>query len=136
LLHQLDMIEWYVDKGQTVQALSLAREWLPSLLCYHFKLDPLDHENRGEMEILLAGGKNKNGTESIYFKEWEGLPTEKTNQLKNLWGGKYTLASLRNDVLHAGFRKNPRSSQDIIQQTKDILKELKSVSKNWERDTE
>jgi hypothetical protein len=130
LLHQLDMIEWYVDKGQTVQALSLAREWLPSLLCYHFQLDPLDDKARGEMELLLAGGKKKDGTESIYLKEWDRLLTVKTNQLKNLWGGKYTLANLRNDVLHAGFCKNPKSSEDIIQKTKDILRELKSVS-NW-----
>jgi len=29
LIRQLKMIEWYAEKGQTVQALSLAREWLP-----------------------------------------------------------------------------------------------------------
>ena len=36
LLRQLEMVEWYVQKGQIVQALSIAREWIPSLLCYYF----------------------------------------------------------------------------------------------------
>ena len=137
LLHQLDMIEWYVDKGQTVQALSLAREWLPSLLCHHFQLDPLDAENnRDEMEILLAGGK-RGDRRSKYLEEWKELPKKQRKQLNNLWSGEeYNLANLRNDVLHAGFRKNPRPSEDIIQKTKDILEELKSVSKNWKLDTE
>ncbi|MGB7439991.1 MAG: TIGR02221 family CRISPR-associated protein, partial [Coleofasciculaceae cyanobacterium] len=60
LLRQLEMVEWYAEKGQTVQALSMAREWLPSLLCYHFQLDPqIEKPNRSEMELLLAGGKLK-----------------------------------------------------------------------------
>ena len=87
------------------------------------------------MEFLLAGGKDEKGNESIYLEKWKELPKKERNQLKNLWGGKYTLANLRNDVLHAGFRKKPKSSEDIIQKTKDILEELKSVSKNWKLDT-
>ena len=34
------MAKWYADKGQFVHALSLVREWLPSLLCCHFEIDP------------------------------------------------------------------------------------------------
>jgi len=49
LQKQLFEIEWYAQKGLDVQAISLAREWLPSLLCHHFDLDPMDKEKREEM---------------------------------------------------------------------------------------
>ncbi|MBC6431355.1 TIGR02221 family CRISPR-associated protein [Nostoc sp. HG1] len=57
LLRQLEMVKWYAQKGQIVQALSMAREWLPSLLCYYFNIDPqIERPNRNEMELLLNGG--------------------------------------------------------------------------------
>jgi CRISPR-associated Csx2 family protein len=130
LLRQLDMIEWYVTKEQTVQALSLAREWLPSLLCYYFNIDPLDKINREEMELLLTGGKIKD-KESIYLQQWNDIPKPKRKKVNNLWGGEFNLANLRNDALHAGFRKNPKTAEYIIQQTKEILKEIKSIAKEW-----
>ncbi|MBW4630991.1 MAG: TIGR02221 family CRISPR-associated protein [Iphinoe sp. HA4291-MV1] len=136
LLRQLEMVEWYAAKGQTVQALSMAREWLPSLLCYHFNLDPLEKESREEMELLLNGGKIKdkeNNTikESRYLDEWLKLPKQKKKQLNKLWGGEFNLANLRNDVLHAGFRKNPKNAKDILHQTEAIIKELQTIITVW-----
>ncbi|WP_414584924.1 TIGR02221 family CRISPR-associated protein [Scytonema sp. PCC 10023] len=136
LLRQLEMVEWYAAKGQTVQALSMAREWLPSLLCYYFNLDPLDKENREEMELLLNGGKIKDKEdntikESRYLDEWLKLPKQKKKQLNKLWGGEFNLANLRNDVLHAGFRKNPKNAKDILLQTEAIIKELQTISTVW-----
>ena len=130
LLRQLEIVEWYLAKGQIVQALSMAREWLPSLLCYHFKLDPLDNVCREEMELLLNGGKVKD-RESQYLEQWSSLPKKTRKQLNNLWGGQLNLANLRNDVLHAGFRKNPKNAEDILAQTKVIIQELQSISKAW-----
>jgi CRISPR-associated Csx2 family protein len=130
LLRQLEIVEWYLAKGQIVQALSMAREWLPSLLCYHFKLDPLDNVCREEMELLLNGGKVKD-RESQYLEPWSSLPKKTRKQLNNLWGGQLNLAKLRNDVLHAGFRKNPENAEDILTQTKVIIQELQSISKAW-----
>lgn len=136
LLRQLKIVEWYAAKGQIVQALSMAREWLPSLLCYHFQLDPLDKGYREEMELLLTGGKikDKDGNlikESQYLVEWSNLPKEKKKQLNRLWGGELNLANLRNDVLHAGFRKNPKNAQNILHQTELIIKELEAIAKVW-----
>ena len=136
LLRQLKMVEWYAAKGQTVQALSMAREWLPSLLCYHFKLDPLDKENREEMELLLNGGKTKDGKESKYLDDWSKLSRDKKKPLNKLWGGDFNLANLRNDVLHAGFRKNPKNAQDILEQTQNIIKELQNIAQKWNLENE
>lgn len=137
LIRQLKMIEWYAEKGQTVQALSLAREWLPSLLCYHFELDPqIDRPNRDEMELLLKGGKIKGADdntirESIYLEQWSKIPNKIRKQLNNLWGGQFNLANLRNDALHAGFRKNPKGAEEIVQQTQQIIEELNAIAIEW-----
>lgn len=130
LLKQLKIIEWYAEKEQIIQALSLAREWLPSLLCYHFKIDPQVHKpNREEMDRLLTGGKNKEGKESCYREEFNKLENKKTTQLRRLWN---TLANLRNDALHAGFRKNPKKATEIIKETQKIIEELKAIAKAWD----
>ncbi|CEJ42347.1 TIGR02221 family CRISPR-associated protein [Umezakia ovalisporum] len=132
LLRQLKIVEWYAAKGQIVQALSMAREWLPSLLCHHFQLDPLDKPCRDEMELLLNGGKDKDKKESRYLEQWSTIPKEKKKPLSRLWCGELNLAKLRNDVLHAGFRKDPKSAEDILHQTELIIKELQAIAKVWD----
>ncbi|MBC6431356.1 hypothetical protein FM036_11270 [Nostoc sp. HG1] len=56
---------------------------------------------------------------------------DKRTQLSNLWSNTYRLANLRNDVLHAGFRKNPQSAGYIIDQTKQIVEELGNIAEAW-----
>ena len=97
LIKQLQMVEWYVEKKEIVQALSIAREWLPSLLCYHFKLNMLDKSDRSEMELLLRGGKDKDDEgnttkESQYLARWKELPKNTRKPINTLWGGEYDLA--------------------------------------------
>ncbi|QYX29988.1 TIGR02221 family CRISPR-associated protein [Sphaerospermopsis torques-reginae] len=138
LLRQLEMVEWYVQKGQIVQALSIAREWIPSLLCYYFKLDPLDIKNRDEMEFLLKkGGKIKDENNNIihqspYFDEWNNIPKTKKKLVNKLWSGELNLTNLRNDVLHAGFRKDPKNAEDIIDKIKQIVEELRNIAQVWD----
>lgn len=138
LIRELRMIEWYTKKGQIVQALSMAREWLPSLLCYHFNIDPqIERPNRYEMELLLNGGtgqKDPQGNKYIspYLEDYKAtISPEKIAQLSNLWSNPYRLASLRNDVLHAGFRRNPQSVEYIIEQTWQIVEELGKIAQTW-----
>ncbi|MFM6133909.1 MAG: hypothetical protein ACKPCP_07005, partial [Sphaerospermopsis kisseleviana] len=138
LLRQLEMVEWYVQKGQIVQALSIAREWIPSLLCYYFKLDPLDIKNREEMEFLLKkGGKIKDENNNIigqspYFDDWNNIPKMRKKPVNKLWSGELNLTNLRNDVLHAGFRKDPKNAEDIIDKIKQIVEELRNIAQVWD----
>lgn len=134
LARQLKMVEWYAEKGQVVHALSLAREWLPSLLCYHFNVDPMEKAEREDMELLLNGGtiKDNHGNvvkESPRLSDWSQVPNGK--QLRALWGGALNLANLRNDVLHAGFRKNAKSVETIGNLTKQIIQELRCIAAAW-----
>lgn len=133
---QLRMVDWYLERGQLVQALSLAREWLPSLLCVHFGVDVMDKREREDMELLLSGGKHKNPTTGELLKEsprnatWFEVPAAK--RLRALWGSKHNLANLRNDVLHAGFRKNPKSPVEIDKAVRTIVSELKDIWNEFE----
>jgi CRISPR-associated DxTHG motif protein len=134
LVRQLRMIEWYAAKKQVVHALSLAREWLPSLLCYHFRLDPLNEVIRADMELLLRGGKDHDEDGNVVrqsnkLAEWPGVPCGK--QLRSLWGGGLNLANLRNDALHAGFRKKPKSAEKITELTSQVIAQLKEIEAAW-----
>lgn len=130
LRRQLEMIEWFYSKGQIVHALSLAREWVPSLLCYHFQVDPMNADERADMELLLAGGVDKDRNwQSPRLAEWLRVPCG--TRLRTLWGGHLNLAKLRNDVLHAGFRKNPKDVTEIARQTTEIISALRKIASEW-----
>jgi hypothetical protein len=38
---------------------------------------------------------------------------------------------LRNDVLHAGFRKGSKTATEIFQQTEQIIEELEAIALEW-----
>jgi len=142
LQRQLEMINWYLEKRHYVHALSMAREWIVSLLCLEFDLDMWDKDSRSKMEFLLSGGKRTNHQTgeveiSPYRKKWMQHPHRK--RIANLWQGKergeegreFYLAKLRNDVLHSGFRKNPETADEIIQRTESIVHEINTIAKLW-----
>jgi len=139
LKQQLKMIDWYERKEQVVQALSLAREWIVSLMCYEFQIDPLNDANRTRVEGLLNGGK-KRETSSLR-SHWEAIDFHKREQLLNLWGGtgnrlsnKQTspeLTSLRNDVLHAGLDHRAKSTRKVLSETKAVVEELRDIALLW-----
>ncbi len=136
LAKQLAIINWYHQTSQIVHTLSLSREWLVSLLCVHFGVDVQDKNEREEMEILLAGGKlkdpetGKTSRVSKYLDRWSTVTEGK--RLRKLWSNPpYQLANLRNDVLHSGFRRNPKPAQEIIDLTREIVQELNEIAVQW-----
>lgn len=137
LQQQLQMVEWYYKKGQIVHALSLAREWIPSLLCYHFGLDPMERTYREDMELLLIGGRVKDHSsgkivkESPRLSEWSKVPLGRQLQLQSLWTGELNLTSLRNDVLHAGFHKNPKDPSTVVDETTKVINGLRAIAAEW-----
>ncbi len=133
LLGLLQMMNWYFNKGLYVHVLSIAREWPPSLLCWHFQTDMFDAKERAEMELLLCGGTAKDAsgiaTESKYLPQWKDVREGKA--LRGLWGGTLKLANVRNDVLHAGFRKNPSPARDIVTIAENVIKEIHRIASTY-----
>ena len=118
---QLKMVSWCCERHQFVQSLALAREWLPSLLCMFFKVDAQDREERSDMERLLSGDRRK-CPEWGRWDSWSEVPSGK--QMRRIWD---TLSSLRNDVLHAGFRKTPKEPEEIKRTAREVAGELKAI---------
>ena len=89
------------------------------------------------MELLLSGGTTPpdaqgNKYKSPYLEEYKSSVSEKKiKQLNKLWDSDFNLAKLRNDVIHSGFRKKPKSAEDIRHQTEKIIEELKAVAAEW-----
>ncbi len=135
LQSQLRMINWYLEKQYFVHALSMAREWMVSLLCVNFEEDLWDKDARDDMELLLNGGvrksaDGKNVVKAKHLAEWNVYPHRK--EVAHLWQGEgYNLANLRNDVLHSGFRKNPQPAQEIIERSGRIVQKINEIARLW-----
>lgn len=84
----------------------------------HLKVVRLDKNNRGHVV-----------RQSSYLAAWPDVPDGLI--LRSLWSGSLNLANLRNDVLHAGFRKNPQQTKDIIAKTQKIIKAFKTIATAW-----
>lgn len=132
---QWRMINWYYEKQQFVHTLSMAREWVVSLLCVEFGVDMWDKDDREKMEFLLnRGGEVKeNGVVvalSPYREKWKAWQHHK--RFGRLWSSKpIELTNLRNDVLHSGFRKNSQTASEIVKQVKAVIDEINEIAQLW-----
>ena len=128
---QLDLVGWYLEKGQIVQAVTLSREWLVSLLAYHFKADsmtayktvrqPIEFALNNEAERLRR--EERPLLQTIYEADFQKLSNAK--EIGKLWGD---LANLRNDIAHVGMKTTPRSAARLRKNAQTIYPELEDLA--------
>lgn len=99
---QFRLLQWYVDKGLTLQALLLAREWTILALCLLAGYaDYLDRDSREAIEEQLKA--------MIGYGERPGLDqpiaayVPDAKKLADFWS---CLTEYRNDLAHVQMRKN------------------------------
>jgi hypothetical protein len=132
LQKQLDLVGRYLHQGQVVQAVTLAREWLVSVLLYHFKADSLvDHKSAREpVEFALS-----NQAERIrkmadprpplptpYDDALQALP--QATELGKLWD---ELTGLRNDIAHVGMNLDPSPAASLRKRAEGFYPRLQAV---------
>ena len=100
---QAALVQWYLDYGQIIQAVTLARELIVSRVIVEHGKDMFEKPARNEAEKLL----NSNDPSIA--------------SLRATWRD---LADLRNDVAHAGMRKNRRGSDNVMRQAKALCQQL------------
>lgn len=139
LIKELELAEWYNKNGQIVQAIAIAREWLVSLVCYHFNLNSLQFHNRKAAEELL-GGEDYFTFHNGKKIEWQNLPLEESlrTEVRELWRDTpdmksrgvtgLNLTGLRNDLLHAGYNYYTDNPENIIGKTRLVLEKLRSIA--------
>jgi hypothetical protein len=119
---QLQLINWYLERGQTVQVIILAREWLVTLVAYRLGWHMIADRKSAE-DALNSGAKA--------LEDNQPLPTlasqisTNTTDLFKVWS---SLGDLRNDVAHTGMRSAPRKTSKIIQSSEELYNRLSTLA--------
>jgi len=117
-----EMLHWYVDREQWVQAVTLGREWLVSwALAHHDQHDFQRKDLRQQMAHALGASaegyrsakQKKEPFEPLFLRE---LPHREA--VFDIWSA---LSDVRNDIDHAGMRLDPRPADKLVRQISDLL---------------
>jgi len=145
---EFQLVEWYYQKGQLIQAVTLAREWLIDAITYQLG-EPLDFllENRKPFEDAISGvaliGKlhpqerDRNFTENdlnrfgIKIQTWDDV-----EMLKQLWTD---LKNVRNPLDHAEHQRKREKEKTLeslnkrIQSKMDVnvMPVLRQLAQKW-----
>lgn len=114
---QREMIQWYADRHQWVQAVSLGREWLVSWVMVHLGLQNLTEQSDRQRITQVVGSEAQ---EYLKAKD-QGAPytsvflttVPETEAVLLLW---HQLTHARNDIDHAGMREHPQAPKNLIKQ--------------------
>lgn len=132
---QLDLVRWYLDNQQLMQAVTLAREWVVTSVGYRlggvFLLAKEDREEieRGLTDVARmarpdligeAEELNKVGRQLLLWPECVVLQ-RLCNQLWNV----------RNDLDHAGMRLGPMGSQKLARAGEAIWSMIEELAGAW-----
>ncbi|MDI9635365.1 TIGR02221 family CRISPR-associated protein [Kamptonema cortianum] len=131
---QLAMIKWYLARNQVVQASTLAREWLVSVLVLRFGLEQQmfdDKTGRRYVENALNNAVEKRKheprpiTPSCCDEELEKLP--EADNIAKVWG---KMTELRNDIAHVGMNRDPKTAAKLKQNAVLLHEQLQKLAEN------
>ncbi|MCB8762213.1 TIGR02221 family CRISPR-associated protein [Planktothrix agardhii] len=131
---QLAMIKWYIDRNQVVQASTLAREWLVSVLVLRFGLEQQMFDNRTGrkyVENALNNAVEKRKPEprpitpSCCDEQLDNLP--EADDIAAVWG---KMTELRNDIAHVGMNLRPKTAIKLKQNAVFLHEKLRQLAKN------
>lgn len=141
------LVEWYYQKGQIIQAVTLAREWLIDAVTYRLG-QPLDYliDNRIPFEkaisgISLIGKPNPEDRERTFtendLNRWglELLNWQERDHLAQLW---IDLKNVRNPLDHAEHqrKKEKEKTLDALKKLQNkidekVMPSLRDLAKTW-----
>ncbi len=124
---QLDMIGQYLKKEQYVQAATLAREWVVSLLVYHFEgnslidygVDRRPVENTLNNEVERQKPDPRPPLQPAMDAEFRRLPNHQ--EIGKVWS---KLTQLRNDLAHVGMNLKPKLAEQLRKDIKKLYPQL------------
>ncbi len=144
---EFQMVQWYYDKGQIIQAVTLAREWLIDAVTYRLE-QPLDYliDNRISFEkaisgISLLGKPDPENHERIFtendLNRWglELLNWPEREQLSQVW---VDLKNVRNPLDHAEHQRKKEKEKTLkslekLQRKIDekVMPGLRELAQRW-----
>jgi CRISPR-associated DxTHG motif protein len=118
------VIDWYIDKDLLIQAMTLSREWLVSLVVYHLNGDIFDDSRGGDRkkaETVINNYKNNRTAPNPTLEKT--LP-----DILTIWSevdpDSLQARDLRNDLAHCGMRKNAREPEEVVQGVRSVRQKL------------
>jgi len=128
---QLAMVRWYQDKGQVVQAVTLAREWVVSLLVWKLRAGALldlnvratveDALNRAVEERREAGAPAALARLDVALRDLRVL-----DELVRTWS---KLRQLRNDLAHCGMSEQAKPAAKLSREANELYPSLEALGK-------
>ncbi|MBE9095867.1 TIGR02221 family CRISPR-associated protein [Tychonema sp. LEGE 07203] len=129
---QFQMITWYIDRDQLVQAVTLAREWLVSILALRFGEPMFDHpKGRKYVEAALNNAVEKNKRhprpiiESRCDEQFAAL--SEAGELASVWS---KITQLRNDIAHCGMNLEPQDATNLKQKASSLYPRLQKLGES------
>jgi CRISPR-associated DxTHG motif protein len=123
---QWELLQKYIRWKQWVQAVTLAREWVVTLLCWRCKQPVLDKEVRESVAKHLnptsEADKKEIKQDTDYLKD---LDEAEKASFTGVWD---RLGQLRNDIAHCGMRRDQRSAEDAIGQIENLTSILEPLA--------
>jgi hypothetical protein len=124
---QLDMINWYLEKKLPIQAMTLAREWLVSLVAFYQDMNMFgEYKERSKVERLINGERS---FPNVHPELQHVLPA-----IQRIWKrveanapDNQAAADLRNDIAHCGMRPVPRTAEQIQEEVTHICAGLRQL---------
>jgi len=130
LWRQLKMMQWYLEHEQIVQAATLMREWLVSLLAFKFNAPMLEYEDsRKLIENALNNSAeskkpNPRKREKSHFDDLF-LTMPEHADITRIWD---KMAHVRNDIAHVGMRVSAETALQLEQKVRAFLPQLERLA--------
>ncbi|MEP6519618.1 TIGR02221 family CRISPR-associated protein [Microcoleus vaginatus] len=129
---QFQMIKWYIDRNQLVQAVTLAREWLVSILALRFEEPMFDEKNgRNFVEAALNNAVEMNKPhprpplDSRCNEKFAAL--SEAGELASVWS---KMTELRNDIAHVGMNLKPQAAAKLKKKASSLYPRLKKLGES------
>jgi CRISPR-associated DxTHG motif protein len=130
---QLQMIDWYIQRDKVVQAVTLAREWLVSVLVLNFGISEYmfdlkkgreyaENALNNATENRKPADKRRKITPSKYDTQFEELP--QADELVKVWS---QMTELRNDIAHCGMNRQPQTAAKLKEKTVLLYPKLEKI---------
>lgn len=125
---QLKMIQWYRERQQIVQAVTLTREWIVSVLALKFGEPMFSNKNgRSEVERALNNGvriQSKKTVDTISSCDEKLKNLANKDELIDLW---QQVTELRNDIAHVGMNPDPKLAKTLKDRFEKIYPSLSEL---------
>lgn len=118
---QLAMIQWYVDKGLYVQAITMAREWLITVVIAEHGGNLFDYITREVANAAMNNHKYAEVRRKRYDVPPHMLATAQRQLIHDLW---IATRDLRNDIGHTGMRERPEQARAVVERVRNVCAQL------------